>query len=73
MYNALTRPFLDISKKGRKIFDVLADSGVPFLLSGSGATIYVLLEQDLRMSACMNSIRTRLKTLGVKFKRVRSC
>jgi 4-diphosphocytidyl-2-C-methyl-D-erythritol kinase len=63
LFNALTQAYLAVSRKGNAIFSALVESGETFLLSGSGATINVIVDSPKRELAC--SVKRRLSEKGV--------
>lgn len=70
LYNALTGPYLELSKKAKLIFEALDESGEVFLLSGSGATINVMASDD--RYELKEDLRHRLKEWGIHLLNVTS-
>lgn len=70
LYNALSEPYLQVSKKAGKIFEELNRADATFLLSGSGATINVMVPNaEYKLD---EAVQTRLREWGIRFLKVTS-
>ncbi|MBN2120740.1 MAG: 4-(cytidine 5'-diphospho)-2-C-methyl-D-erythritol kinase [Candidatus Omnitrophica bacterium] len=67
LFNSLTKPYLEVSAKGRSLFRALSKiENCPFFLSGSGSTISVLLNRPGLESLVKRGLeKLRVKTLQV--------
>ena len=67
LFNSLTKPYLELSKKARSIFKVLSElDHCPFFVSGSGSAMAVLIKDNHIESSVRNALKeARIQFLGV--------